>query len=338
MKSKEASYYHHNKEFRVQCQLCPHNCIIKPGKSGICKVRKNIEGNLYAENYGLLSAKHMDPIEKKPLYHYFPGREVLSIGTLGCNLKCQFCQNCEISQTGITDTRLLNFHSPEEIVQEALSIKDNIGIAYTYNEPIIWFEYIIEVAHLARKAGLKNILVSNGFINELPRHELIKQMDAFNIDLKGFTEEFYKNHTFSSLKDVKDTILEIYQAGKHLEITNLVIPSLNDDPDRFEEMVKWISEETDKNTVLHISRYFPHFKQSLPPTDLAKLEELYNIAVKYLNFVFIGNTGSFSIGRNTLCPSCGTIAIERSGYHTRIYGMNHSGECINCNEKILNHL
>ena len=335
---KEALFYQKVNGLNVQCQLCPHNCIIKPGKAGQCRVRRNSEGTLLAENYGLLSAKHLDPIEKKPLYHFYPGREILSVGTVGCNLKCQFCQNCEISQTGVKDAPYLKFHSPEELIREALSIKGNIGIAYTYNEPIIWYEYLIDTAGLARDAGLKNIMVSNGFINKTPRKEIIKHIDAFNIDLKGFTEEFYKSQTFSSLKYVKETILDISSAGKHLEITNLVIPPLNDDAGIFEEMVKWIADETGKDTVLHLSRYFPHYKQNLPPTDVAKLEKLFGIAIKYLNYVFIGNVGTFSFGRNTTCPNCGSVAIERSGYYTKIIGLNQQGECQNCNQQILNYV
>jgi len=335
---KEAKYYKKEKELTVQCQLCPHYCRIRNGKEGICRVRRNSEGTLYAENYGLLSAKHLDPIEKKPLYHFYPGQKILSAGTVGCNLQCQFCQNCEISQTSVEEAEFLKFQSPKDLVNEAKLTRDNIGIAYTYNEPTIWFEYILDAAKIAKTFGLKNVMISNGFINPAPRKDVISLMDAFNIDLKGFTEEFYKSQTFSSLKNVKETILNICKEGKHLEITNLVIPTLNDDPDIFRNMVEWIAGETGTNTVLHLSRYFPHFNKSLPPTEVDKLVRLFDIAREFLNYVYIGNVGAYSAGRNTICPSCDRVVIERSGYSTDIAGLNRSGECIHCKNKILKYI
>ncbi len=334
----EASWYEKKENSIVKCTLCPHNCIIKPGKTGICLVRRNIEGILYAENYAVLSALHFDPVEKKPLYHFYPGQGVLSIGTFGCNLKCSFCQNSDISQNGIRDPERKALTDPQEIINEALDIKGNIGIAYTYNEPVIWFEYVRDVAKVAEKAGLKNVMVSNGFINETPGREMIEFTDAFNIDLKGFTEDFYKKHTSSSLEPVKETIKTIHKAGKHLEITNLVIPTLNDDPVVFEKMVEWIALETGENTVLHLSRYYPHFKVSLPPTEVKKLSGFYKIAKKYLKYVYLGNVADPAMGNNTLCPVCNSEVIVRNGYKTWTSGLDQQGKCKNCGLKIIEHI
>jgi pyruvate formate lyase activating enzyme len=335
---KEASWYEKKENGLVKCTLCPHNCIIKPDKAGICLVRRNRNGVLYAENYAVLSALHFDPVEKKPLYHFYPGQGILSIGTYGCNLKCSFCQNSNISQQGIRNPERKELTNPQEIIDEALGLSGNIGIAYTYNEPIIWLEYVRDVAKQATKAGLKNVMVSNGFINEAPGKEMIEFTDAFNIDLKGFTEEFYKKHTSASLAPVKETILAIHKAGKHLELTNLVIPTLNDDPVVFEKMVEWIAGETSENTVLHLSRYFPHFKVSLPPTEVKKLSGFYKIATKYLKYVYLGNVASPSMGNNTFCPVCQAEVIVRSGYKTWTSGLDDQGKCKNCGHEIIEYI
>lgn len=331
----EATWYEKKGNNIVKCTLCPHNCVIKPGKTGICLVRRNINGVLYAENYAVLSAMHFDPIEKKPLYHFYPGQGVLSIGTFGCNLKCGFCHNSDISQNGIRNPGSKALTDPREIIDEALSLTGNIGIAYTYNEPIIWLKYVRDVAIPAKKAGLKNVMVSNGFINESPAKEMIELTDAFNIDIKGFTEDFYKRHTSSSLEPVKETIKAIHKAGKHLELTNLVIPSLNDDPVIFERMVQWIATETSEDTVLHLSRYFPHFKVSLPPTEVKKLSGFYEIAKNYLKYVYLGNVADPTMGNHTFCPVCKEKVIVRDGYKTWTSGLDSNGKCKNCGTKII---
>ena len=318
----------------IQCLLCPKNCIIKEGKYGICMVRKNLDGKIVPENYGKVSALHPDPIEKKPLYHFHPGQTILSIGTFGCNLKCKFCQNYDISQSKVTDLLNRETYKPEDIIRIAVDMEGNHGIAYTYNEPIIWFEFVMETATKAHNEGLYNVMVSNGFINQKPLFDLLHVIDAWNVDLKAFTEDFYRKYTSSVLLPVKESIKNIKQAGKHLEITNLVIPGLNDDENKFREMVKWISDETGKDTPLHISRYFPTYRMNIPATPVSTLERFYNIASEYLNYVFLGNVAT-SIGKDTYCPECNNLIISRSGYSTQIKGLTKQGHCSNCNKKII---
>ncbi len=332
---KDASFYRKMENKKLQCLLCPQNCIIGNNKTGLCKVRKNTDGRLIAENYGFIAAKNIDPIEKKPLYHFHPGKDIFSIGTVGCNMHCLFCQNSEISQVGIKEAPYARYIEAGDLVEEALSVENNIGIAYTYNEPGIWFEYIRDVAEIARKKGLRNIMISNGYINEIPLREIIDMMDAFNIDLKSFSEEFYQTQTFSSLNPVLETIKEIAISGKHLEITNLVIPLLNDDPNQFEEMVKWIARETTRSTVLHISRYFPKYKKALPATPETTMKQFYYIAKKHLHFVYLGNLSNSAIGQNTYCPECKHTVIKRNGYYTEIVNLDEQGKCRNCGAQIV---
>ena len=262
----ESPLYEKHSSGEVTCTLCPHKCILKVGKKGICGVRKNYNSKLCSENYGKVTAIHFDPIEKKPLYHYFPGSQILSIGTLGCNLSCQFCQNYEISQSDFDSHTSYSTYEPEEIIKVALSRQENIGISYTYNEPSIWFEYVMEVAEKAKQKNLVNTMVTNGFINPDPLDSLISLIDAFNVDLKAFTDEFYRKYTSSQLSPVLESIQHIKSSGRHIEITNLVIPGLNDNPDQFRKMVQWIATEVGNDTVLHLSRYFPTYKMSVQST------------------------------------------------------------------------
>lgn len=331
------SKYYRKLNGTVECLLCPQNCIIQDGKYGICMVRKNQNGEIVPENYGKVSALHPDPIEKKPLYHFFPGQAILSIGTFGCNLKCKFCQNYDISQSKVTNLLNKETYKTEDIIRIAVEMEDNHGIAYTYNEPIIWFEFVMETATKAHHEGLYNVMVSNGFINEKPLFDLLHVIDAWNVDLKAFTEDFYRKYTSSKLLPVKESIKSIKKAGKHLEITNLVIPGLNDDENRFREMVKWISDETGKDTVLHISRYFPTFRMDIQATPVSTLERFHDIASEYLNYVFLGNVAT-STGKDTYCPECNNLIISRSGYSTRINGLTTQGHCSNCDKKILEYV
>ncbi len=329
---QEALYYEKLDKQKVKCTLCPHNCIINDGKYGICKVRKNESGILYSLNYEKLSAVHLDPIEKKPLYHFYPGKNILSLGSIGCNLKCNFCQNSHISQINFDKEYPTEHHKSDLIIKEAKRVRNNIGIAYTYNEPVIWYEYMLETAVKAKENDLINVVVSNGYINPKPLNELLPYIDAFNIDLKGFSEDFYKTHTNSDLQSVLNTISNISDSCKHLEITYLVIPTLNDDINLFKKMLKTLVRISGKNTILHLSRYFPAYESELPATPKETLTKLYHIAKQHLNFVYLGNIIS-DIGNNTYCPNCGGILITRTMTVSGISGLSE-GKCSNCNHKI----
>jgi pyruvate formate lyase activating enzyme len=330
----EALFYHRRPKGVIICELCPHNCKISIGKAGVCRVRRNVEGKLFAENYGKLTAIHSDPIEKKPFYHFYPGRNILSIGSIGCNLKCSFCQNCEISQSEAADFPDLKVYTPGDIVELALSTKDNLGLAYTYNEPTVFYEFILDTSRLIKDAGLKNVIVTNGYINNKPLEELIQFADAFNVDLKAFDEVFFKKYTQSQLKPVLETLLQIRESGKHLEITNLVIPGLNDDPVSFRKMVKWIATELGSNTIVHLSRYFPRYKLSTESTSVQSLLALASVAREYLLYVYVGNV-DIPDQQNTFCHNCRSLVISRSGYSVRIIGLLPDGSCASCNTKIV---
>lgn len=272
---------------QIRCDICPHNCALKPGQTGICGVRTNIDGQLHVpEN---LSAIAVDPIEKKPLYHFFPGKKILSIGGYGCNLHCKFCQNYNISQEVPSSPNPGAHHTPDEIVRMAQQTPNNIGVAYTYNEPTVFYEFMLETAELVHRVGMRNVMVSNGFINQKPLENLLPHIDAFNIDLKAFSDEFYKKLTGARLQPVLQTLKTIKQASRHLEVTFLVIPGLNDDETQAQQMFQWIATNLGPDTPLHISRYFPMYKLQVPATPIKTLNTLQAIALKYLKYCYLGN-------------------------------------------------
>jgi pyruvate formate lyase activating enzyme len=330
---KEAQFYTTKEENTVQCHLCPHECMIKNGKRGICGVRKNVDGTLFSENYGKLCSFSVDPIEKKPLYHFYPGKNIVSIGTVGCNLKCLFCQNCEISQTTVDDHPMLHESSSEEIVKLASDKPHNIGIAYTYNEPSIWYEYVKDTAQIAEKEGLKNVMVTNGYINDKPLRELLPYIHAFNIDLKAWNNDFYKKYTSSKLEPVKSSLKIIGDSSAHLEITNLIIPGLNDDEKEFDDMIHWIARELGEHVPLHLSRYFPTYKMHISATPPQTLLNLAARAKKVLSYVFVGNM-STNGESHTYCPECRQPLILRHRYNTELKNISPDGACNNCGKKI----
>jgi len=329
----EALYYEQLKG-TVRCFLCPHNCRIKEGNSGICKVRRNEGGRLVAETWGRIAAIHKDPIEKKPLYHFYPGSSILSIGSVGCNMKCRCCQNWQISQVSTDEYDFDRTYNPDEILRLALSDKENLGVAYTYNEPGMWFEYMLEIARLVQQQGLKNVMVSNGFISEKPLDDLISCIDAFNIDLKGFTEDFYRRFTGASLAPVLESLRKIRKSGKHLEITCLIIPGQNDNHDDFSRMIDWIAEELGSNTVFHLSRYHPAYKYGMEPTSVSDLEQLLKIAKKKLFHVYAGNI-QLKDYQDTRCPNCHNIVIKRAGYYTNKIAVKGNGLCSHCGARVI---
>ncbi|MEA3328914.1 MAG: AmmeMemoRadiSam system radical SAM enzyme [Candidatus Omnitrophota bacterium] len=281
---KEALYYQKLEQGKVCCLLCPRKCVIASGKYGFCRVRKNIDGKLFSENYGRVSSIALDPIEKKPLYHFHPGKSILSLGTKGCNLSCLFCQNWQISQADDVDTRPISL---EEIINQAKKV-NSFGIAYTYNEPLTWYEFILQSARFAGKKGLKNVLVTNGFINQEPLKELIPYIDALNIDLKSIDDNFYVKYCGGTLKPVLETIKTASRFA-HLELTNLIIPTLNDSRENFIKLRDWIFENLGPGVPLHFSGYFPCYKMDIPPTPLKTLEMAREIALEKLRYVYLGN-------------------------------------------------
>ncbi|MBW3014982.1 AmmeMemoRadiSam system radical SAM enzyme [Candidatus Woesearchaeota archaeon] len=312
-KLKEAMYYKKLKNKIVQCQLCPHFCVLKDKQRGKCKARQNKDGKLYSLVYATPCSYAIDPVEKKPLFHFLPGSKIYSIGVAGCNLACKFCQNWTISQTGPEGIASLDL-PPAKIVNEAVKNKCE-GIAYTYTEPTIAFEYVLDTAKLARKKGLKNIMVTNGFINPEPIKELYPYIDAANVDLKGFTEKFYSEITGAKLKPVLDALKSIKIQGTFIEITNLMIPTLNDDMKMVEKMCKWIKQNLGDETPLHFSRFFPDYLlEHLPPTPVETLEQAYNIAKRTgLKFVYLGNL-YVDKEDDTICPKCKNVLIKREGF------------------------
>jgi pyruvate formate lyase activating enzyme len=331
---KEASFYAKLINQDVQCHLCPHACVLHPDDRGKCQVRRDLEGKLIAENYGLVSSIQLDPIEKKPFYHFCPGSKILSIGSVGCNLKCNFCQNCEISQTTVDDYLRGHFYEPNDIAEKAKKEADNIGLAFTYNEPTVYYEFMFEVAQITKASGMKNLMVSNGFIQREPLLQLIPYIDAFNIDLKAYCKKFYRNIGDGRLEPVLETLKAIRKSGKHLEVTFLLIPSLNDDVRKFKSMVSWIRDELGKQTVLHISRYFPAYKSRVPKTAVGLMFSFCETARAYLDYVYLGNiTGSDS--QNTICSQCGKIVISRYGYFIQKNGIDQQGRCVHCNNQIV---
>ena len=328
---KEALFYKifdENKNI-VQCYLCPHFCRIKQGSVGNCKIRKNDKGKLISAIYDNYTSVGLDPMEKKPLYHFYPGQEILSMGTLGCNLHCLFCQNWEISQRGLGEGQTRKITSEDAVL---LAKKyDSIGICYTYNEPLINYEYLLETSALAKKNGLVNVLVTNGYINEEPLIKLLPFIDAANIDLKSIQDSFYRKYCGGSISAVMRTIEVMFRQGKHIEITNLLIPSLNDSRELIEDLCDWLSSLS-SDIPLHFTRYHPCYKMTIKSTPFKTLEEARKIAIKKLNYVYLGNVWEEEES-NTYCPNCKELLITRRGYNTKIVGMSDD-TCKNCGEKI----
>jgi len=286
---REAMFYEKKEDGTVHCFLCPHHCRIPPDGRGICGVRKNSKGILYSLNYGEITSIGVDPIEKKPLHRFHPGTSILSVGSAGCNLKCPFCQNHSIAQ--VKPEELHTHHATsEEIVEKAASLKQkgNIGIAYTYNEPSIWYEFVYDTAKRAKEKGLLNVLVTNGFISPEPLKMLLPYIDAMNIDLKAFNERFYRELAKGRLEDVKETIRRSAESC-HVEVTTLIIPGWNDSAEEMEEESKWLASLS-PDLPLHLSRFFPRYLMTdLPPTPVETLIELKRVADQHLRYVYLGN-------------------------------------------------
>jgi len=311
---KEAMFYEKLDGDNVRCNLCPWNCVLENGQRGVCGVRVNIDGIMRSMVYGKSAALNIDPVEKKPMYHFMPGTYTYSMATVGCNLSCNFCQNWTLSQNLPEKSKHIDM-SPEEIVKQALE-SGSQSIAYTYSEPTIFYEYMYETAQLANKNGLKNIMVTCGYINEKPLRELCKYIDGANVDLKGFTEEFYREYTKSDIRHVKNALKVMKDEGIFIEITNLIIPGANDNLDDIRRLCVFVRDSLGADTPIHFSRFHPNYKlKDRPPTPAKTLKDAYNIAKEEgLLFVYIGNMQGME-GENTVCPNCGKTVVRRSGYH-----------------------
>ncbi|MFI5369654.1 MAG: AmmeMemoRadiSam system radical SAM enzyme [Spirochaetia bacterium] len=318
---REALWCERRPDGRIACLLCPHECVIAESGHGICGVRFNRAGTLEIPLYGRISSLSVDPIEKKPLYHYYPGSRILSVGFVGCSFRCKFCQNWHISQGIDAETR---FMSPVDLV-EAARREHSFAVAYTYSEPLVHAEYLLDSMKAAREAGLKNVVVSNGYINPGPADELLSLMDAANIDLKAFDPEFYRSETGGKLEEVKRFITQA--AGRiHLEITTLVIPTKNDTADQIEGIARFIAS-LDPGIPFHLSAYHPQYRYAIQPTPIATLRKLADVAREHLRFVYIGNIGPEET--ITPCPGCGAALVRRVGYSVRVQGIRE-GACAGC--------
>ena len=273
----------------VKCSICPRGCELSEGQIGFCRARACVNGVIIPINYGKVTSLVLDPIEKKPLYHFYPGSKILSLGSFGCNLRCPFCQNYEISMAGINDLPCQNI-TPRQLTDLAVRLASepagNLGVAFTYNEPLISYEFLKDCCVLLHEAGLKTVLVSNGHINQEPLTELLPLIDAMNIDLKGFTKEYY-DYVGGNLECVKQTIATAYRKC-HVEVTTLIVPTKNDSVADMEKEAEWLAGLS-AEIPLHISRYFPRYKSDIPATPIEKIKELQEVAQKYLKHVHIGN-------------------------------------------------
>jgi pyruvate formate lyase activating enzyme len=314
----EAKYYNKLDDNVVQCILCPHNCVIANGNVGICNARRNKEGVLVAETYGKTISFSMDPIEKKPLFHFKPFSQILSLGHNSCNLKCQYCQNASVSQNRCRTHEI----SPADLLDYCLQNKIT-AVAFTYTEPFTWFEFIFDCATLLKQNNIDVVLVTNGFVNKDPLKEILPLISAVNIDLKSIKGSFYKDICKGTLNPVLEMIKTCYKRT-WVEVTNLIITDTNDKFEEIETLVKEVAN-IGKDIPLHLSRYFPSYKFSKPSTTIDKMFEVYSIADRYLDYVYLGNIAS-SEGSYTKCPNCNSVLIDRIRRRNYLF-FNGSDKC-----------
>jgi pyruvate formate lyase activating enzyme len=325
---KEALLYEKLEKGRVRCNLCAHRCVIADGKFGVCKVRANEDSKLYTLVYGRAVSQHVDPVEKKPLYHFYPGSSAYSIATPGCNFRCQWCQNWEIAhmprERGMIAGRQV---SPDEIVADARATHSR-SIAYTYTEPTIFFEYTYDIARLAHEASIANIYVTNGYMTSEMLETIYPNLDAANVDLKAFREKTYHRYVGAALQPILESMKLMKSQGVWVEVTTLLVPDLNDDPEELRDAAQFIAQELGPDTPWHISRFFPQYKMNdRPPTPVASLQKAQQIGLEAgLYFVYLGNVGSEA---DTVCPNCGQIVVQRSGYWN-ILNRLKDGHCPSC--------
>ncbi|TRZ64251.1 MAG: AmmeMemoRadiSam system radical SAM enzyme [Rhodocyclaceae bacterium] len=329
-----ARWWHAIEDGRIQCDLCPRDCKLHEGQRGACFVRAMRDGKLVLTTYGRSSGFCIDPIEKKPLYNFYPGSSVLSFGTAGCNLACKFCQNWDISKSRQMDT-LMDSASPQAIAVAARA-HDSRSVAFTYNDPVIFAEYAMDTADACHAQGIRTVAVTAGYMHAEPRREFYAKMDAANIDLKAFTEEFYSKLCVGHLKEVLDTLAYVHhETPCWLEITTLLIPGRNDSASEVTELSKWVAQELGPDVPLHFSAFHPDYKLlDAPPTPPATLARARRIALEQgLNYVYTGNVHDRE-GDTTYCPSCKKAVIERDWYEILSYSITGNGRCEHCGTSI----
>lgn len=329
----QARYYEKVEGRVVRCLLCPRMCTVTDGQRGYCRVRENRGGEYYSLVYGKPCTYHIDPIEKKPFFHFLPGTTAFSLATVGCNLSCKFCQNWEISQQKPEDVDSYDIQ-PAEIAEIAIKYRCPT-IAFTYTEPTVYFEYMVDIASQSASKGIRNVMVSAGYINKKPLLELVGLLDAIKIDLKALSEDFYIDVCSATLQPVLDTIVTIKQENRWLEIVNLIIPTLNDDKKQIERLCSWLVSNVGTEVPIHFTRFYPTYKlRNLPPTPVRSVEVAREIALsKGIKFAYVGNVPAGNPGESTYCPSCGTKIIERWGYSIRSIRIK-DGKCDKCGCRI----
>jgi len=332
-----ARWWHRLDDGRIQCDLCPRDCKLTEGQRGFCFVRQRVGDQMVLTTYGRSSGFCVDPIEKKPLNHFYPGSSVLSFGTAGCNLGCRFCQNWDISKARVAD-RLQDQATPEEIARRAVELGCR-SVAFTYNDPVIFAEYALDVAEACHTHGVQTVAVTAGYIHAEPRREFYAQMDAANVDLKGFTEDFYARFTLSHLRPVLDTLEYVkHHTRTWLEITTLLIPGLNDGDEELKALSRWVHEHLGPDVPLHFTAFHPDYKLTdVPPTPKATLRRARALALaEGLRFVYTGNVHDTE-GDTTSCPECGTKLIQRDWYEILDYRLTPEGRCPKCDHRLPGH-
>jgi pyruvate formate lyase activating enzyme len=316
----------------VKCLLCAQGCIIPAGQRGKCRARMNVNGELRSLVYGRPMAIHIDPIEKKPLYHFLPGSTAFSMATSGCPLRCRFCQNWQLSQASPEDYET-DYLMPPDLASAAIQKKSRV-VAFTYNEATVFTEYLTDIAREARKRKLRSVLISCGFMNEAPLAEMCEVLDAIKIDLKGFSEDFYRKVSSAELKPVLRSIKQARKSGIHLELVNLVVPTLNDSDQMLKDLVEWVINELGPDVPIHFTRFHPDFQLlNLSPTPIATLERARNMATsKGIHYAYVGNVPDHP-GNHTYCPNCKNLIIQRNGFFITQMKVS-KGECQICHHKI----
>ncbi|GAK57230.1 radical SAM domain protein [Candidatus Vecturithrix granuli] len=330
---KEAMFYTPLDELRVQCNLCPWECAVADQERGTCGVRENRQGKYYTLVHSRPCAAHVDPIEKKPLFHYLPGSLAFSIATAGCNIECKFCQNWDIAQ--VRPEQVKSYYLPPEGVMDIALRYECQTIAYTYSEPVVFYEYVYDSAQHARQSGIGNVIISNGFIKKAPLVELCQYLTGVKIDLKAFTEKFYREICRGQLQPVLNTLETLRDLGIWYEIVVLIVPTLNDNRQEIQDMSHWIYQELGSQVPVHFSRFHPMYKiNNLPPTPVKTIEMARNIALETgLQYVYVGNLVGHP-GESTYCPGCGKRIIHRIGYHIESVELDETGHCQHCQYQI----